>query len=55
LEKEKKWNWWTFIYVATKGDITKRDQILKMNFMSVLNWMAYEKENPNIKKYYERN
>lgn len=52
-ERAKKWNWFVFIYSLTKGDITKRDQILKMNFISVLNWKSFEVENKHIKQYYE--
>lgn len=51
-ERAKKWNWFSFIYMLTKGDITKRDQVLKMNYISALNWLAFEKENPHVKDRY---
>ncbi len=53
--KFKKWNWYIFIYSLCRGDITKRDSILKMNFISVMNWKLFEHENKNIKDRYDKN
>lgn len=39
--------------MLTKGDITKRDEVLKLNYISALNWLSFEKENPNIKEIYQ--
>jgi hypothetical protein len=43
------------LYVLCKGDLTKQDQVLKMNFISVMNWKAFEIENKNIRDYFGRN
>jgi hypothetical protein len=51
----QKWNWFVFIYSLCRGDITKRSDILKMNFISVMNWKSFEHENPNIKNRYDKN
>lgn len=55
LKKMLKWNWFSLVYILSKGDITKRDEVLKMNFISALNWLAFEKENKTIKQLYDKN
>jgi hypothetical protein len=55
IKKILKWNWYSLVYILSKGDITKRDEVLKMNFISALNWLAFEKENKSIKQLYDKN
>ena len=55
IKKILKWNWYSLVYILSKGDITKRDEVLKMNFISALNWLAFEKENKSIKELYDKN
>lgn len=45
----------SLVYQMSRGDITKRDQILKMNYISVLNWRSFEVENKNIVSLYGAN
>jgi len=41
------------VYTLCRGDITKKEGILKMSFISVMNWKAFESENKNTRQRYE--
>jgi hypothetical protein len=40
----RKWRWELVIYSLTNGDITKNDQIYKLNHIQVLNFISMKKE-----------
>ena len=44
-----------YFYSLAKGDITKFDDIVKMNFVFCMNVKSYEHENPDIKNYFNGN
>ena len=54
-KKAEKWSWFLFAYHLVKGDITKMEPLLKLNFIFVLNFKSCEVENKKIFEYYDHN
>lgn len=50
----QKWNWYAFFYCLAKGDITKIEPILKLNFLFILTHKSFELENKFIYEHYDR-
>lgn len=42
-----------FFYTLAKGDITKFEEITKLNFVFTMNVKSFEQDNQGIKKYYD--
>jgi hypothetical protein len=53
IEKAKKWNWYGYFYCLAKGDITKMEEVLKLNFLFTLTHKGFEIENKKISEYYD--
>ena len=47
-----KWNWFGFVYSLAKGDPTKFDELLKLNFLFSLTFKSFEKDNKHVEQYY---
>lgn len=54
-KKAIKWSWFSFAYHLVKGDITKMEAVMSLNFVFVLNFKSFEVENKNVFEYYDHN
>ena len=44
----KQWGWYQSIYAVAKGDVTKFDEVLRMELFTVLNFLTFEKQKNRI-------
>jgi hypothetical protein len=44
----QKWGWYNSIYAASRGDVTKYDDITKLNVFTFLTFLSFEKEKNEI-------
>ena len=59
-EIPKEYSWFAILHRLCGADITKWEQVTKLNFIFCLNWLSYEKmkidaENEEIKKQIAKN
>jgi hypothetical protein len=45
-----KWGWYQSVYGLAKGDVTKFDEITKLNVHECLIYLAFEKEKVELEK-----
>jgi hypothetical protein len=46
----KEYSWFGTLYGLCKGDITKWEEVTKLNFIFCLNWLSYEKMKNEIEQ-----
>jgi hypothetical protein len=51
----EKWSWYQSIYGLSKGDITKFNEITKMNVNECLMYLSFEKEKSELEKMLIKN
>ena len=44
----KQWGWYQSIYAVAKGDISKFDEVLRMELFTILNFLTFEKQKNRI-------
>jgi len=44
MDAREKWSWFSLIHKLSGGDITKAEEVVKINYMTCLIWLSYEKE-----------
>jgi len=51
VEYAEKWNWYGMVREMAGGDLTRFDEITKLNLINVFNDLTYQKETEDYKKY----